>query len=390
MSKNITRSYIYAFLKDFSFFSAVLIPFFTDWGHITLFQAQLLQSWFSLWIFILEVPTGALADKVGRKHSIALGSLIVAIAVIVYGSMPNFYIFLLAEFLFALGYSFTSGADQALVYDTLKSEGREDEAKKVMGRMDSLRLLGMGLAAPIGSFIASRYGLSAPTLLTAVPLFFAAAIGWSIQEPKLHSEGSQSPKYMEIVRKGLGQIKSKPLLRALAFDSVMVSGAAYFVIWFYQPLLQSLNFPLAYFGYLHLLMLGSEILVSSNYARLEKWLGSDHRYLRSSAIITTVSFMLVALYPHISTVILFLVLGGGIGITRATYLIGMASKHIDSRQRATVLSTIGMFKRLALVILNPVIGFIATRSLSTAIFIVGLLPLGALLMNKQEAREEEA
>ena len=78
----IHKNYAYAFFKDFAFFTAVLVPFFTQWGDISLLQVQLLQSWFSLWVFILEVPTGAVADKIGRKHSIALGSLIVALAVL--------------------------------------------------------------------------------------------------------------------------------------------------------------------------------------------------------------------------------------------------------------------------------------------------------------------
>lgn len=374
----------YSLFKDFAFFSAVLIPFFTDWGHITLFQVQLLQSWFSLWVFIFEVPTGALADKIGRKHSIALGSFIVACAVLIYGSLPSYPIFLLAEMLFALGYAFTSGADQALLYDTLKSEGREDDSKKMLGRADAIHLLGIGLAAPIGSLLATRLGINAPMYLSAIPLLTAALIGWSIKEPKIHSEGSESPKYLEIVRRGFGQIKHSLLLRALALDSVMVSAAAYFVIWFYQPLLQRLGIPLIYFGYFHTLLLAVEIGISSNFALFEKFFGRDHHYLRSSAIVTALSFILVAIYPSLVTVIILVVIGGGIGLTRATYLTAIASKHIGSRERATVLSTLGMFRRLALVILNPLIGFIATGSLSLAIFIVGLLPLGALLVNHRE------
>ena len=92
----INKNYLYAFFKNFAFFSAVLVPFFTDWGHISIFQVQILQSWFAIWVFILEVPTGAVADKIGRKHSLTLGSSLIALATIVYGSIPSFTIFLLA------------------------------------------------------------------------------------------------------------------------------------------------------------------------------------------------------------------------------------------------------------------------------------------------------
>ena len=92
----VNRNYLYSFFKNFAFFSAVLVPFFTDWGHITLFQVQILQSWFSVWVFVLEVPTGVIADKIGRKHSLTLGSIFLAVATVLYGSIPSFTIFLAA------------------------------------------------------------------------------------------------------------------------------------------------------------------------------------------------------------------------------------------------------------------------------------------------------
>lgn len=385
MSKNLTRNYLYAFLKDFSFFSAVLVPFFTDWGHISMFQIQLLQSWFSLWVFALEVPTGALADKLGRKHSIALGSLIVAVAVLIYGLIPNFYIFLLAELLFALGYAFTSGADDALLYDTLKEEGREDESKKVLGKANAIHLLGMSAAAVIGSVLAEKLGINAPTYLTAIPMLLAAIVGWSIKEPKIHSEGSESPSYMQIIKTGFSQMKTKPILRSLAIDSILVSSAGYFIIWFYQPLLTNVHTPLKYFGYFHALLLITQIFISANFTTLEKLLGKDDKYLKSTAITTTLAFILVAIYPSLTTIIIFIMIGGGLGLTRSTYIIGLAGKHIGSRERATVLSSIGMLKRLTLVVLNPIIGYMATRSISFAVLLIGLLPLCSLLIkNKKE------
>src|SRR5258708_34388272 len=90
MKKTIYQYYAFAFFRNLSFYSAVLIPFFTLWGHISLGQTQLLQSWSMLWIFLLEVPTGVIADRFGRKYALALGSIIVAVAVLIYGSLPYF------------------------------------------------------------------------------------------------------------------------------------------------------------------------------------------------------------------------------------------------------------------------------------------------------------
>lgn len=352
-----------------------------------MFQIQLLQSWFSLWVFALEVPTGALADKLGRKHSIAVGSLIVGIAVLLYGTFPNFYAFLIAEALFALGYAFTSGADQALLYDTLKEEGREDESKKVLGRANAIHLLGMSSAAVIGSVLAEKFGLNAPTYLTAIPMLLAGLVGWSIKEPKIHSEGSESPSYMQIIKSGFGQMRTKPVLRSLATDSILVSSAGYFIIWFYQPLLTSVATPLKYFGYFHALLLITQIFISANFSFLEKFLGKDGTYLKSTAIATTLAFILVSIYPSLATIVVFIMIGGGLGLTRSTYIVGLANKHISSRERATILSSIGMLRRLTLVVLNPLIGYVATKSISVAVLLIGLLPLGSLFIKNQSEEQ---
>ena len=99
---NLWKIYLFEFLTQFNLVSGVLVPFFTDWGNITFTQVMILQSWFMFWIFILEIPTGAFADYIGRKQSLALATLFNIVAVFIYGSIPNFYIFLLGEFLWAI------------------------------------------------------------------------------------------------------------------------------------------------------------------------------------------------------------------------------------------------------------------------------------------------
>jgi MFS family permease len=378
----VNKIYTYSFFKMFAFFSAVLVPFFTEWGHITLFQVQLLQSWFSVWVFALEIPTGAIADKIGRKHSITLGSFTIAIATMVYGSIPSFPIFLLAEFLFALGYALNSGADQALLYDTLKSKGQESSSKHAFGRADSLMLAGMMIAAPIGSYLASKFGLNAPQYFTAIPMFFAAAIAWSIPEPRIHSD-SETKKYWEILRHGFSSIRHHKVIRTLAVDSVVVASAAYFVVWFYQPLMTNLGIPIQYFGLVHAGLLFSEIIVSSNFSFFEKFLGRGKSYLRSSAVLVSLVFILVALIPNPFTLAIFIMLGAGIGYTRSTYVTALAQKYIDSAHRATTLSSIGMVRRFALVLLNPIIGYVATHSLAYALLLVSVLPLTSILIKEE-------
>lgn len=390
INNTIWRYYAFTFLKDLAFFSAVLVPFFTEWGGISLFQVQILQSWFMFWFFILEIPTGAVADYIGRKHSMALGTFVVAIAALVYGSVPKFEIFLLGEFLFAGAMAFVSGADEALLYDSLKEAGREAERKKIFGRANSFHLLGIFIAAPIGSFIASRLGLNAPMLLSSVSFLLAAAVAWSIREPKVHQAKSESKRYLDIVKKGFSFLRGHKVLRLLALDTIIVASSAYFIIWLYQPLLRSIGVGIFYLGIVHAVLVLSEIFVSTNFERLIKFFGTDKKYLRVSAIIVATSLLFVAIWPNIVTISVLVILGGGFGLTRLPLMSTYLNRFIPSEQRATILSSISMFRRFALVLLNPLIGFTADHSLRLAALIIGLLPLTVFLFSpiKQEMLEE--
>lgn len=390
IKSTIWRYYAFRFLQGSAFFSAVLVPFFTEWGHITLTQVQILQSWFMLWIFILEIPTGAVADYLGRKYSLVAGMIVAVAAALVYGSVPKFEIFLLAEFLFAMAMALISGADSALLYDALKEAGKENESKKVFGKASSFNLLGILLSAPVGSFIAVRFGLNAPILASAIPFILAAVVAWSIKEPKVHGVISESKRYLEIVKNGLRFFRGHKTLRLLALDAIVVASAAYFVIWLYQPLFMSLNVPIFYFGFFHALLVGSEIVIAANFVRLEKLFGSGKAYLGFSALITSAAFLLTAAFPNMVTVILFVILAGGFGLTRLELMLAYMNKFIPSEQRATVLSSISMFRRFALVFLNPAIGFTADHSLRLALLVVGILPLLVFFFSPVEQEMLEA
>ena len=372
---NIWKYYLFNFLKEFALFSAVLVPFFTQWGNISLFKVQILQSWFMFWIFLLEVPTGAIADYFGRKISLILGSIVIALGVLVYGNTPRFEMFLLGEFILATGFALISGADQALLFDSLKEDKKEVESKKIFGKAHAFNLLGIFISAPLGSFAASKLGLNAPMYLTAIPFFLAAIVALSFKEPIIKEKTSEAKRYLDVVKKGFFYFKNHKILRLLAIDAILVNSAAYFVIWLYQPLFMSIKVPISSFGWFHALLIGTEILIASNFVRLEKIIGSGKKYLQFSAIITAIMFFITAAVPNIFTIISFIIFAGGFGLTRFELMSSYMNKFIPSESRATILSSISMFKRFTLIFLNPLIGFTADHSLRLALVVIGILPL---------------
>ena len=154
----------------------VLVPFYTTWAGLTLTQVLLIQSWFMIWIFLLEVPTGAVADYLGRKTSLVMGASVNALAAVVYAWKPSFAFFILGEFLWAMSVALISGADQALVYDSLKKNKKEHTAKKILARIRTAELMALMISAPIGSWIAVKLSPRYSMMFIAIPITLAAII----------------------------------------------------------------------------------------------------------------------------------------------------------------------------------------------------------------------
>lgn len=373
------RYYLFSFLAGLGFYTAALIPFYTEWGHISLTQVQLLQAWLMFWAFVLEIPTGVIADKFGRKYSVALGCLFTFFSFLVYGLFPNFYFFLLAEFLGAVGLALISGAGEALLYDSLKEEDQVDNFKNVSGRSFSLGQISAIISAPVGGFLAARYGLNAPMIASAFPALLAVFILMTAKEPALRVKKIEERNYLGIARKGISSFVHHKILRSLALNGILVYTGVYFLVWLYQPVLQNIGIAIVYFGFIRALFALSGMIFNHNLQFTEKVFGSNKNFFNVTAILTLVSFVLVAISPSLVSVLIAVIIIGGLGQARYVALSTYTNDHIPSEERATTLSTISMLNRIVLIILNPAVGFLADRSISGAFLAVGSLSLLAII-----------
>ena len=353
------------------------MPFFLEWGGLTIFQTQILQSWFSFWLFIMEIPTGVIADYFGRKYSIALGCLAVSLAALVYGSYPVYWIFLLGEFIWAVANSLVSGANEAWLYDHLKRYHHEEQAKAINGQAESVRYLGMLVAAPLGSLMAAKLGLNYPMLLSSIPFLIASVFAFLLEEPKDTDNVSESSRYLDIAKDGLGFFFKNSKIKRQTLSLLLVNSGAYYIIWFYQPLLQKQRVNLIYFGIFHAVILLIEIFISSQFKFLEK-VFAGLTYQKTSAILTAIGYLIVVIWPNLWTVILAMILVAGFGLTRRVYIVSEMNADIPSNRRATILSAVTMISKFGLIFLNPIMGAMADYSLTIALFVAASLALLAI------------
>lgn len=367
---NIRKAYVFNFLTSLHFIGGVLIPFFMDWGKISFFQIMILQSWFVVWVFLLEVPTGAVADRFGRKASLVASSVVWIIGLVVYTSKPDFLIFLLGEFILAVGMSLSSGAAEAFVYDSLKEAGEEKRSKNVLGRFGSFEMAGLMVTAPIGGFIAATLGLRYAFLLMVIPFSAACLIALTFKEPKAEKK-VESVRYFQALVGGAKYFYSHKILRILAIDGIVIAVLSFLLIWTYQLLLKQLGVGLAYFGVIHALMAGVQIIAMNNFERLEKIFRSKSRYLFFSAFISGAAFIFLGINNYVIPAVIAILVAAGFGLSRFILVSSYMQKHIESHNRATVISCASMLRGFGLAIIYPLAGLIVEWSLSYAFMAIG-------------------
>ncbi len=275
------------------FFAAVMIPFFTEWGGLKLSEVLFLNSWFMLWNFLLEVPTGTVADFLGRRASLMAGSAIAAAAALLYVSKPDFHVFLAAEVVFAAAYTLHSGADEALAYDSLKAAGLESGAKRTLAAMESFKLGGVVAGTVAGGFIAGYFGFDAPMRFYVLPALAAFALACTLREPPVREAGAPRPGYTAILREGGRFFATNPVLLVLTAELAVTNALAWGLIWLFQPLLAAAGLPVAYYGVVHAAACFGQIAFLSNVERLEGLLGSKRRLLTTSVLIAGGAFVLL-------------------------------------------------------------------------------------------------
>jgi len=111
--------------------------------------------------------------------------------------------------------------------------------------------------------------------------------------------------------------------------------------------------------------------VLSVYSRLEQLFDSKRMYLLVAALIGGMALIGLAFANRPLAAIILILVAGGFGLTRADIFSNHLQKQLPSSQRATVLSTVSMYQRLGLTILNPFLGLGVEKSLETTLVVVG-------------------
>jgi MFS family permease len=372
LKRNLVILPLASFLQALHFFSSTLTLFFTEWGGLNYTQMMLLQSYFMAMWFLFEVPTGTFADKFGRKKTMLMGYFFISMFPIVYTIKPAFWCFILGETLAALGMALISGAWEALLYDTLKELGREKQSKKYFGILNSTHLAGILIGAPIGSIMAKYIGLEVITRVSAIPPLVAVGFSLLLIEPS-HFKKVESISAWKLFKQGLNQFKTNRSLINLSFEMVIPAIMGYYAVWTYQARLNQIGVAVEFFGLVNFGIVGLEILVMNSFALLDWIINSKKLQLRLLMALAALGYILAAISTNAIIVSIGFLLAGGIGWSRPVLISNYINKHTPSDKRATLLSTISMFRQGFLMLLNPFMGIWMESNLSLILLALGII-----------------
>ena len=349
---------------------------------LTLVQISLIESILIGTIFLMEAPTGMLADRVGRKWSIFCSTFLLMCAEFIFIFARSYEWYVVVALLAGAGYAFASGAIEALVYDSLPPENREEAMKRAMARVNSYSMIAFVIAPLVGGLIigdAAVENFIPAIALTVVALFAGLLVCLTLREPSAEaSEKKESG--VALLRGGLSLLYRNRRLRRLALVVV-------FTLPFTDALAETLGPPylaqndVTPFAIGAVLSAGSLLAAfTQRYAyKVEEWLGRGRAIAALILLPGLLYWMLAAVAGSIAAVSLMILMYGCSNM-KAPLISAYQNALIESKNRATVLSLINMFVSLFVAIGAPIYAAIAQQSLSMAFVVMGAVIISAALL----------
>jgi len=374
------------FFAQLFFYIPVLTPYLQARG-LSLAQINSLQALLIGAGLLLDVPTGILADRIGRRRSYTLGLACQVLAESTFLVARDYGAFALAQVFAGVGYALASGSVDALVYESLPAEGRPAAMQRAKGTIGAVYQFANLVAYVAGGFLVADLRIAHITTameLTVLAMFLAFVGSFSIREASWGMEGRRRG-VGAFAREGLSLLRRSPPLRRVALVYLLTNAFPVYLLVLYQPYLLRAGVAGWWLGVA--LGLGSVLaLLGQRYAyRVEAALG-----MRRAVLLTTaapgVLYLLMAVIGQPLLAVLLFCAQWGIIPAKEPLFSSYLNAHIPDAQRATVLSLVNTSLSVYVGLMGPVIGWVADASLPVAFLTMGLLVLGGALALRIDER----
>lgn len=382
--KNISINYLFTMLLNLGLVRGVWMIYLFSRGF-SLLQLGILEATFHIVSFIMEVPTGSVADIWGRKASRIAGRLVSITSLALMFYSQSFALQLVGFSITALGYNLESGAGDALVYDSLLTLGKQDTYMTVLGKQEIIAQTAAVIAFLLGGWLALQsYGIA--FALSMAVCLASALLSLGFTEPPMERTTNkhtyETPALdksivLSIQRQMVDSVKimkEKPRIGFFIIFSELLFAFMVCLFFYLQNFLTQQGFSEGQIGVVFAIHAFISGLTSFKAVKIERKLGQKG-VLLGMPLLLLVCLWGIAISPW---PIVFYVLTGCIEgiliVTVGDYL----NRLIPSAQRATILSFQSMAFSMFMILLFPLVGWIGDRySLHLSFLVMSVL--GTLL-----------
>jgi DHA3 family tetracycline resistance protein-like MFS transporter len=334
------------------------------------FQMVLAGTVLEATCFLFEIPTGVVADVYSRRLSILIGLVLIGCGFLLEGSIPQFWAVVGCQFLWGVGYTFTSGATEAWITD----EVGEEAVGPVFLRSGQMWLVG-GLAGTLASVSLGLIHIQLPMILAGIGMVALAAVLFTIMpERHMHvtppSERTTFGHMKDTAREGIRLAMGRPVVRSLILISLIVGLASEAFDRLHVPsVIDRFDFPEVYgndspilwFGISGVIstllgLLATEILNRKNPEALGP--GVPARMLAICAAIQVAGVVVFAVSGNLWLAFGMLWVRAIVGSVSGPVEAAWLNRNLDAGTRATVISMTGQANAIGQVAGGPALGWV--------------------------------
>jgi MFS transporter, DHA3 family, tetracycline resistance protein len=368
---------------------------------LTPVQLILVGTALELSAFVFEVPTGIVADVYSRRLSIIIGYVLMGVGFLVEGFFPSFLPILLAQVIWGLGYTFTSGATQAWITD----EVGEEDANKLFLRGTQVglfaSLIGMGAAMFVGAnnvAMPLRVGSLGVMLIGAALAFIMSETGF---HPTPREDRNTWQHMWHAFNQGVKAVRSKPRLMNIVFIGLFYGlySEGFDRLWV-KHLLDHFELPVIFgnnqVAFFAALRVAGTILTILVVRFVEKRVDSTSPLAIGRAVLVVTGVISVALLGFALSPLLFLSLSLYLVISvlrnvQMPLQTAWVNQKLDPQVRATVHSMFGQVDAIGQVMGGPIVAVIASVGSAVASLVTSsLLLIPALFfVSRANAQSED-
>jgi len=373
LEKNVTRALVMAFFQVFLVIMPVAVPFFQSKG-LSMADVFALQALFGALVLLTEVPSGYIADLLGRKYALVLGSVFAGLGHTMLLFADGFWTLALFEACLALSHSLVSGADLALLYDTeLALDREEEDQRQVVGRLFAVRNVSEAVAGVVCTLVLLSFTMQGAVYVQVVIGWLPLLLALGLKEPP--GQRVDSEDHLDNLLSIARHLWSHSVILRLVFAALCIwSLTTFYAVWLLQKLWELQGIELVHFGYLWAALAVVSSL-SGRFAHvLEDRLG-PHGVLLFMGLAPALGYLGLATLGVVGGLIasttFFAARGVGLVILRDAF-----NRRVPSEFRATANSLASFGFRGAFVLTGPLAGYAFDLwGMTTALILLGVVTL---------------